>query len=78
MPEYRRMLEADEGIRRLSHQASTAQKTAEAAFEAEKIACADLETAAARQKKAADESARLQERMTTTSADAQLETPLRF
>ncbi len=76
MPEYRRMLEADEGIRRLSHQASTAQKTAEAAFEAEKIACADLETAAARQKKAADESARLQERMTTTSADAQLETPL--
>ena len=76
MPEYRRMLEADEGIRRLSHQASTAQKTAEAAFEAEKTACADLETAAARQKKAADESARLQERMTTTSADAQLETPL--
>ena len=76
MPEYRRMLEADEGIRRLSHQASPAQKTAEAAFEAEKTACADLETAAARQKKAADESARLQERMTTTSADAQLETPL--
>lgn len=76
MPEYRRMLEADEGIRRLSHQASTAQKTAEAALEAEKTACADLETAAARQKKAADESARLQERMTTTSADAQLETPL--
>ena len=76
MPEYRRMLEADEGIRRLADQAGAARKAADDACAKAAAARTHHAAAADQHKKASDASARLSESMIATEGDARLEAPL--
>lgn len=76
MPEYRRMLEADEGIRRLSDQAGAARKAANDAGAKAEAACRHHAAAAEQHRQALDASAQLAQRMSATEGDAKLEAPL--
>lgn len=76
MPEYRRMLEADEAIKHLSDRAATAGTAAENACTAAKAARARLDKASNARQTAATSAAVLQSRMNASAADAELAGPL--